>query len=102
VTLPGGLRLAALAIAGTDAAPMVAIVGPDGKRIETATDPGSEGVQGPGYVIVRSAEDHTTYALLGKPAAGTWRVEPLAGSSAISTVRSIGGTVSKSGISSST
>ena len=89
VTLGKGLPGAAIAVTGDGASPRVAFVGPHGERIETPVD--NKPLGGKGYYLMKSPSENLTQIALAKPSAGSWRVEPLDGSVAITGVRSASG-----------
>ncbi len=89
VRIGHGLPGATIVVTGRDAAPKVAFVGPHGERIETPSD--LQPLGGKGYFLLQSPAEHVTEIALAKPSAGTWRVEALPGSSAITRVESADG-----------
>lgn len=92
-----------LAIHGLTGAPDVQITGPGGKTIVLR---GSGQLARNSYFAVLNPDDKTTSITLAQPAAGTWTITPLPGSSPITTVDQapvdpppgVGGEVAGSGV----
>lgn len=78
-SVPSGARGAFVAVRGAGAAPAVAVVGPDGRRVEVPAAPTGP-IRGADFLATRSGD--TTWFVLARPAAGAWRVEKLPGSAA--------------------
>jgi hypothetical protein len=81
-----GLSRTLVSLAGASGAPKVRIEGPDGTRFDV---PGPEGnyVQTERRLVLRLPEKRTTDVVLVRPAAGTWRITPLPGSTRIVSIR---------------
>ena len=58
-------------------------MGPDGTVIDLSGGNDDEAIQGTGYFGIRSSRESRTSVLLGKPKGGTWEVQPVEGSPAI-------------------
>lgn len=82
--LPAGLHTAAFEVAGEGGLPRVRLVGPAGQSVDT----GESLDDRPPFAVVPDAENGRVFIAVGKPAAGPWRVEPLAGSVPIASLRS--------------
>lgn len=82
--IPAGTDKQVVIVRGTGGAPVVTLVAPDGRRIATPTD--RLHAVGPDWEAITGLH-HTTVVALVKPVAGTWRVEPVAGSPAVRDVR---------------
>jgi hypothetical protein len=78
VNVPAGQRVVNFRVIGAGAPPQVVLVSPSGERITPGTDP-----NGPAMAV--SGADRT-FVGVRNPAAGTWTIEPLAGSPAITSV----------------
>ncbi len=78
-TVPGGLPTATLLVEGDGGAPRVRVTGPNGETL--ATDAPSDA-----GVVAAPRGINASYAILRRPAAGTWTVTPLDGSPAIKRV----------------
>jgi hypothetical protein len=78
VKVPDGLPFAVFRLTGATAPPHVALVGPDGRRIEVPADRPS---QSKTLGIVHIPSKKLTLVVLHKPAGGAWKVEPAADSS---------------------
>lgn len=80
--VPKGARVVNVRLEGAgDAQPRVALVAPDGTRVEPSTDLRAAGAKA---VVAAPEGGRRTYVGLKDPAPGTWRVVPLDGSPAIS------------------
>jgi hypothetical protein len=79
VTVPSGQRAVVIVARAARAgrAPRVALIGPHGQRI-TAKANGKATKKGR-FLVVPNKQDGTTNFMIMKPAAGTWRVQPLGG-----------------------
>lgn len=86
VRLPAGLPGAAIAVAGKDAAPRVALIGPKGERFEVPAD--ARPVATKQFFVMK--RDNLTQIAIGKPSAGTWKVVSLDGTT-ITSVKSAEG-----------
>ncbi len=86
VAVPRGRRQLALQIAGEGAAPAVAVVAPDGRRIEPTAAPGGEFADAT-TLLVQDPDTRATYLVVDRPRAGRWRVEPLPGSAPVAALR---------------
>lgn len=84
VTFGSGLPSGVVAVQGSGAPPHVALVGPDGVRVEDT--PGAAAETGTATVF-HNPQTNTTYFVLKAPAAGAWSVVPAAGSAAITGVQ---------------
>jgi hypothetical protein len=82
--LPSGV----VAVTGDGGPPHVALVGPGGARIEDT--PGTKS-ETPTSLAFHDPKTSTTYFLVKRPAAGSWSVEPLAGSAPVTGVHSADG-----------
>ncbi len=70
---------------GDGAPPKVDLVGPDGRRISVPDRPGGALAQG-AHMISEDPSQATTTIMVAHPAAGTWRIEPHAGSARVTAV----------------
>lgn len=86
VRLPAGLPGAAIAVAGKDAAPRVALVGPKGERFEVPAD--AKPFATKRFFVMK--RDNLTQIAIANPNAGTWKVVPLDGTT-ITSVKSAEG-----------
>lgn len=84
-TVDKGLPFVVFAVTGEAAVPHVTLVAPDGRRIDAPLD--RAGVVAPGVAVVHAAERKQTFVVVRRPAAGAWKVEPVAGSSPLASVR---------------
>lgn len=78
-----GLPVAAFAVTGETAAPLITLVGPDGRRISTSD---GDGLSEDALVVTNDA-NRTTYLALAQPAGGRWMMEVAKDSSPIQSVR---------------
>jgi hypothetical protein len=85
VIVPKDMPAFTVRVHGDGAPPKVDLVGPDGRRISVPDRPGGELVQG-SHMIASNPEDNTTSIMVTGPAAGTWRIEPRAGSAKVTEV----------------
>ncbi len=85
VTFGDGVPMGVVAVRGTDAPPHVALVGPNGVRVEAPAP--DLPLKTDDAVVFHDTETKTTYLVVRNPAAGRWLVESLPGSSAIAEVR---------------
>lgn len=83
VSFGKGLPGAVIAVTGSNGAPRVAFVGPNGQRIETPVD--NKPIGGKGYFLMKVPGENLTQIAIAKPRAGTWKVVPLEGT----TIRSV-------------
>jgi len=88
VSFKRGLPSGVVAVTGQGAPPHVALVGPGGARIEDT--PGAKSDAG-GSLAFHNPQTNTTYFLLKAPAAGSWSVEPAAGSAPVTGVQAADG-----------
>ena len=72
IDLPAGLPGEAFAAKGADAAPVITVVGPDGKRYRSEK---GRAVQTKDYMALTNEREKLTQVLIPSPAAGKWRVE---------------------------
>lgn len=72
-------RALVLKVKGTSGMPKFVLVGPDGKRISTDV-PDGQGYDRKSHMIMGDEEAGEVSILVGAPAAGEWRIEPLPGS----------------------
>lgn len=77
--VPPGMRSFLVRVTGAGGAPRVAVIGPDGRRIVTP-GPGEPTTDRRTWLAVAVPTERATYVDIGRPAAGRWRVEALAGS----------------------
>ncbi|MCW3022753.1 MAG: hypothetical protein JWR30_2075, partial [Conexibacter sp.] len=85
VEVSAGQPVTAMAFGGAGAPPKVKLTAPDGTVIQTpATD--DDALDARSW-IVQDAASATTYVAIDAPKAGTWTVEPLPGSVALTDVR---------------
>lgn len=84
-TLPAGRRGVVLAVHGDGDPPELVVKGPGGQVIDV---PSHALLHNDKYAAFRLPFDDTTYVMLGKPAAGTWRIELKPGSPEIKSVES--------------
>lgn len=84
-TLPAGRRGVVLAVHGDGDPPELVVKGPDGQVIDV---PSHALVHNDKYAAFRLPFDDTTYVMLGKPAAGNWKIELKPGSPQIKSVES--------------
>jgi hypothetical protein len=89
VELPAGLPGAVIAVQGTDAPPQVALVGPDGQRIEAPRD--LHPLERKPFLVLKDPRRNVTQFAIGSPAAGKWRVEVLDGSAPVTSIKSANG-----------
>jgi uncharacterized delta-60 repeat protein len=82
--LPGGSALVGLT--GATAAPRVTLAGPHGQRVSVPTS-SVKPLMVPGFMVFQDPRDKVTYVAI-QHSAGSWRIVPEAGSSAIVAVRS--------------
>ncbi|MCW2973595.1 MAG: domain containing protein, partial [Thermoleophilia bacterium] len=85
VDLPPKLPVAKFAVGGAGAAPRVALIGPDGTRIDAPV--GGRGIVSSGHVIYPDPTAPVLYVTVVRPAGGTWRIVELDGSSPLTDVR---------------
>ena len=85
VRVPAGQSAFSIAVRGSGNAPRVRVVGPHGERFVTPA--AASALKTSAAIIAPIDQLHTTYVYLHRPAAGTWRVEPLPGSSTITRVQ---------------
>jgi hypothetical protein len=85
VFVPQDMPAFTVRLHGKDAPPVVDLVGPDGRRI-AMNDPENGALVEGSHMIATNPEDNTTSIMVAKPAAGDWKIEPHAGSSAITDV----------------
>jgi hypothetical protein len=74
----------ALRLHGSTAPPEVELIGPDGRRIVSPSADGE--IKRGSHVFVEDDRSRTSSVVIAKPAPGTWRIRPLAGSSAVARV----------------
>ena len=86
VSVGAGVPAEVIAVEGDGAPPRVALRGPGGAMVPPPAD-ASGIVKGDGYMLLHSTADNTTYAIIGKPAAGRWTVEPQPGSALVTDLR---------------
>ncbi|HEY7621978.1 MAG TPA: hypothetical protein VH834_19565 [Solirubrobacteraceae bacterium] len=102
VAVPGGLPAEVFAIAGASDAPNAAVIAPDGTRYAS---PDGSAVRNDRFVWFREPSLKTTYVIVAKPAAGSWRVTTAAGGADVAGVKvadalpppSVTGSVARSG-----
>jgi hypothetical protein len=82
--MPASGRAAGVRIDGAGGAPRVKLIAPDGEVIDLTSE--SNPIQGDNSFAVRSAGESRTSVLLGHPKGGTWQVQPVPGSVAITGV----------------
>ena len=82
--VPRGGKPMSFRVSGQDGAPRVALVGPNGERVETPAS-GRANI-GEGTAAYRVPERDAAYLGVKRPAAGVWRLKTLAGSTAIAKV----------------
>ena len=80
-TVLDGQPVAAIGLVGSGAAPRATLVGPDGRQVVIPADGYLRDAHT--FVAADDAGTHTTYILIDHPAAGTWKIEPAAGSAPI-------------------
>jgi hypothetical protein len=87
VTLRPGLAQAEIAAVGVSAAPMVTLVGPQGETFSTppVTDRISQLSSGQGLAVAVTSS-RTTYFIIKRPTAGSWRLVPASGSAPLARV----------------
>jgi hypothetical protein len=85
VSIPAGQAATTIRVHGDTAPPKFDLVGPGGRRISVPDRPGGEIVKG-SHMIAEQPSNTTTTVFIAGPQAGTWRVEPRAGSSRITEV----------------
>jgi hypothetical protein len=85
IPVPADMPAFTVRMHGKDAPPMVDLVGPDGRRIVMDNYEGGGFVKG-SHLIATNPDDNTTSIMVTNPAAGEWKIEPHAGSSAITEV----------------
>ncbi len=83
VSIPRGLPRAVIEVDGADAAPQVRVVAPDGSSISS----GPEATAAGRFLAEELGEAHRTYVSIGEPPAGTYTVEELPGSAAVTRTR---------------
>jgi hypothetical protein len=88
VTFAAGLPAGIVGVIGRDGPPHVALVGPDGTRLEPL--PGAP-VNTPKAFAFQSVEKRLTWFAVKKPAAGTWKLVPAADSTPITELRTAEG-----------
>ncbi len=79
ITIPPGRRSYLVKISGVGGAPLVALVGPTGRRIATPA-PGRPKTDRKTWLAVAVPDEKTTYVDIGRPEPGEWRIELLPGS----------------------
>lgn len=84
-TLPAGLEKAVVGVNGRDAAPVVTLVSPSGKRFTVPA--GDDWTNTRELVAFRADEAKESYFVVPSPEAGTWTVEPAAGSTPVAGVQ---------------
>jgi hypothetical protein len=87
LSIGSGLPAAVIGVVGQGGVPHVALRGPNG-AVVPAPASASGIVKGDGYMLIHSSADNTTYAIIAKPAAGRWTVEPQADSAPIHEIKS--------------
>lgn len=71
-TVPHGQKVAVIGVVGQGNAPMVRLIGPGGRTIDTPAD---DFVKTPEDVVIADGKSsHTTYFFINHPQAGTWKV----------------------------
>ena len=75
-SVPASQDAYVLGFRGRGGAPDVNLTGPKGERFSTAGKSGPSG----GYLVIHVADEDTTYVVIDKPSAGSWRVSTTAGS----------------------
>ncbi len=82
IEIPAGMRSYLVKVSGAGGAPLVALVGPTGRRIVTP-GPDEPKTDRKTWLAVAVPSENATYFDIGRPQAGTWRIEPLPGSAPI-------------------
>lgn len=88
VTFAAGQTLGVVGVVGQDGPPHVALVGPDGTRIEPQANVGINSAKAFAF---QSVEKRLTWFAVKAPAAGTWKIVPEADSTPIAEVRTAAG-----------
>lgn len=86
VEVPAGATKRLFRIGGRGAPPRVVLTGPDGRRID-ASAPYAESST---HLVLQVRRENATYVSIVRPAAGTWRITPVAGSAPVSGVSAAG------------
>jgi hypothetical protein len=82
IAIPGGLRQAALEIAGEGGAPRVTVTAPDGSSVTSAPQP----VLDRRFIAQEFAEAQKTYVSIGEPPGGRYTIQTEAGSPAVKSI----------------
>lgn len=85
ITIPAGMRSYLVKLSGAGGAPLVALVGPTGRRIVTP-GPGQPTTDRKTWLAVAVPAEGATYVDIGRPQPGVWRIEQLPGSVPIRSV----------------
>lgn len=85
ITIPTGMRSYLVKLSGVGGAPLVALVGPTGRRIVTP-GPGEPTTDRRTWLAVAVPAESATYVDIGRPEPGVWRIERLPGSVPIRSV----------------
>jgi hypothetical protein len=73
VSIPAGQRQVLIGATGRDGPPLVTLTSPSGKQIQTSgKNTGTIGSSQ--YLIIREEKTKTTFFLIGRPEAGSWKV----------------------------
>jgi hypothetical protein len=83
VAIGDGLPFTVIRVVGTQAAPRVTLVGPDGTRVDATA---AEATESGATAVAHVPAKNETFVIVKRPAAGAWRVEPAPGSSPIAEV----------------
>ena len=79
ITIPAGMRHYLVKVSGVGGAPLVALVGPTGRRVVTPS-PDQPKTDRKTWLAVAVPEEKATYVDIGRPEPGAWRIELLPGS----------------------
>jgi PKD repeat protein len=84
--LPGGQLGEELRVSSSSGAPVVVLTGPGGQQFKTPAAPGQISSVAGKFISAISPDGHQLLILLSHPQGGTWKINPVAGSAAVTKV----------------